>query len=222
VSRAPLGPLATVPYDFDDEMIARTRSDFVSRVRVYQWPEVAVVIGRGGKQDLELNINNIADDGVTLFKRHGGGCSVVLDPGNLIVSVALPMPGLGGIKSAFTAVSDFMIASLSQCGVENVLQRGISDLVIGERKIGGSCVYRTKGLLYYSTTLLLAHDPDLVDRYLKHPPREPDYRHGRGHKKFMLSLKELYPDLETDPLNSMLESKLNSGLKDLEKLTKCT
>ena len=213
------GPLPTVPYDFDDEMMNRTRSDLVSRVRVYDWPDVAVVIGRGGKQHLELKTRNISADGITLYKRPGGGCSVVLDPGNLIVSVTLPMPGLGGIKTAFSAVSQFLIDSLSRCGVKDVQQRGVSDLTIGGRKIGGSCVYRTKGLLYYSTTLLLDHDNTLVDRYLTYPPREPDYRIGREHNKFMLSLKEMYSDLDLKSFKGLLDNELNTNLSDLKKLT---
>ncbi len=216
------GQLVTVPYDFDDELISRTRSDLVSRVRVYGWPDVAVVIGRGGKQDLELMTDSIADDGITLYKRHGGGCSVVLDPGNLIVAAALPIAGLGGIKSAFSAVSCWLISCLSRCGVTNVQQRGVSDLVIDDRKIGGSCVYRTKGLLYYSSTLLVDHRQDLVDRYLKHPPREPYYRRGREHKKFMVSLKELGLVSHSNQWNSLLDNELQSGLPDLAKSTNCT
>ncbi len=222
MSRSMNDSLTTVPFDFDDEMIARTRSDLVSRVRVYQWPDVAVVIGRGGKQDLELNTRNIAADGIPLYKRHGGGCSVVLDPGNLIISVALPLPGLGGIKSAFSAVSNYLIASLDQCGVKNVTQCGVSDLVINNRKIGGSCVYRTKGLLYYSTTLLLDHNSDLVDRYLRHPPREPDYRKGRTHDKFMLSLKNHGIVMDEKHLNIILNNKLTQNLPILSKETKCS
>ena len=75
-------------------MIEETRGDGQPRVRVYPWQGVAVVIGRGGKQELELDTTEIARAGVPLYKRPGGGCAVVLDPGNIIVSVTLPMPGL--------------------------------------------------------------------------------------------------------------------------------
>jgi lipoate---protein ligase len=207
--------LVTEPFDFDDHIMSRTRSDQITRVRVYEWPDVSVVIGRGGKQDLELIPQNIVNDGVKLYKRPGGGCSVVLDPGNLVVSVAVAMPGLGGIKSAFSAVSEWIIGCLFRCGVPGVTQHGVSDLVIGERKIGGSCIYRTKGLLYYSTTLLVNHDPEHVGRYLKHPPREPEYRRGRPHHEFMVSLREL--GLAEDPgtLRPILVQELNSNIEQL-------
>ena len=207
--------LPTVPYDIDDEMIARTRDDGFPRVRVYDLADVSVVIGRGGHQDLELNTARIAADGVTLFKRAGGGCSVVLDPGNLIISVAAPVPGIGGIKSSFAAISDWLITALAACGVPGVRQRGISDLAIGEKKIGGSCMYRTRDLVYYSTTLLLEPDLDLVSRYLLHPPREPDYRAGRSHRYFMGSLKAMHLPPGDADLAYRLHIMLNLRLEEL-------
>jgi len=207
--------LPTLPYDLDDDLIARTRHDNQPRVRVYRFDHVAVVIGRGGHQDRELRTGNIAADGVPLYKRPGGGCSVVLDPGNVIVSLALPLPGIGRIKSTFTAVSDWIIASLAECGVPHVIQRGVSDLTMNDQKIGGSCVYRTRGLLYYTTTLLCAPDLPLVNRYLMHPPREPDYRQRRPHDQFMGSLAALCDmDLAGD-FTAKLKLQLDSNLPSL-------
>ncbi len=213
--------LETVPFDFDDELISRTQCDKTPRVRVYQWQETSVVIGRGGRQELELKIKNIAADRVMLYKRPGGGCSVVLDPGNVIISVALPLPGLGNIKSTFAQIGSWLRTSLARCGIPNVVQRGVSDLAVGDRKIGGSCVYRTKGLLYYSTTLLVDHDPELVDRYLKHPPREPEYRQLRPHAQFMASLNELGVIPVSDSWPIVLRQELESGLDQLAQITGC-
>jgi lipoate-protein ligase A len=212
--------LETVPYDLDDDMLARTRDDQQPRVHVYQPPALAVVIGRGGKQELELEREAIAADGVTLYKRPGGGCAVVLDSGNLVVSVALGLPGIGHIKSTFTAVGDWVIAGLEACGVPGVEQLGVSDLVIDDLKIGGSCVYRTRGLFYYSTTLLVDPDLDLVEKYLPQPPREPNYRNGRGHRAFMGSMKAM--GLVTDPteLNTRLQAALEDNLDDLAATTR--
>ena len=213
--------LETIPFDFDDDIITRTRCDKITRVHVYNWTDVSVVIGRGGKQDLELMKQNIIKDEITLYKRPGGGCSVVLDPGNLIISVALPLPGLAGIKSAFTALSRWLISALDHCGVPDVRQLGVSDLTIGNRKIGGSCVYRTKDLLYYSTTLLVNHEFGLVGRYLKHPPREPGYRAGRSHDRFMVSLKEMGLVNAPDRWQTDLEIELKKGINQLIEDTGC-
>lgn len=204
--------LPTIPYARDDALIEQTRGDGQPRVSVYRFDHTAVVIGRGGHQDLELHIQNIADDEVPLYKRPGGGCSVVLDPGNVIVSLVLPLPGIGHIKSAFGAISAWLIAALAACGVEDVVQRGVSDLAIADRKIGGSCVYRTRGLLYYSTTLLVEQNVPLVGRYLQHPPREPAYRKGRPHGQFMGSLVDLCGIHLNDQFLERLNYNLNNRL----------
>lgn len=210
--------LVTAPYDLDDDMLNRTRDDQKPRVCVYQ-PPVSVVIGRGGKQELELNREAIANDGITLYKRPGGGCAVVLDAGNLVVSVGLGLPGISHIKTTFEKVGDWVIEGLAECGVEGVEQRGVSDLALGEKKIGGSCVYRSRGLFYYSTTLLVDPDFDLVERYLPHPPREPEYREGRGHRAFMGSLRSM--DLVPDPtaFGPMFQNKLEGHLPVLTEQT---
>ena len=180
-------------FDWDDELIHETKLDGQPRAHVYRASQVAVVLGRGSQPDLEINVEAAKQDGIPVLRRRGGGCAVVLDTGNVIVSCALPLPGLGGTKAAFRMISDWLIDALGQTGVAHVRQAGISDLALGEHKIGGACIYRTKGLMYYTTTLLYQPDLDLVERYLKHPPREPDYRAGRTHTAFMGSLTDLLP-----------------------------
>ncbi len=172
-------------YDADEELIASVLRGEGPGVSVYACSDVAVVLGRGSKPHLELREDAIDADGVPVLRRRGGGCSVVLDPGNAVVSVALPQPGLAGIGCAFTRISEWLTDGLASAGVPGVLKRGVSDLALGDLKIGGSCIYRSRGLLYYSTTLLVDPDLALIERYLKHPPREPDYRGGRAHADFL-------------------------------------
>ncbi|MBE0565978.1 MAG: hypothetical protein IH621_08485 [Krumholzibacteria bacterium] len=181
--------LPTVPWDRDDALLEEVRRSGEPRAAAYPWDAPSVVIGRGGSQARELDRAALAADGVTLYRRPGGGCAVVLDAGNAILSLGLPMPGIGGITGAFAAASAWVAAALARCGLPGVEQRGVSDLVLDDRKIGGSCIWRTRGLLYYSTTLLVDPDLDLVERWLPHPPREPDYRRGRPHRAFMGSLR---------------------------------
>lgn len=173
-------------YDADDDLLAAGRPC----VRVSQPSRIEVVLGSGSKPHLELDIRNCLDHQIVMSRRAGGGCSVVLDSGNLVVSVVLPTEKLPGIRSSFNALSAWMIAGLAACGVDGVQQRGTSDLTLDDRKIGGSCIYKPRAVLYYSTTLLVSADLALMDRYLKHPPREPDYRAGRAHREFVMNLGE--------------------------------
>jgi len=185
--------IAIQDFDWDDDLIDATLRDGQTHARVCRPSQVAVVLGRGSRPKIEVDVEAVQRDRVPLLRRRGGGCSVVLDPGNVIVSCALPLPGFGGTSRAFGTISDWVINALDQTGVPAVHQSGISDLALGERKIGGACIYRTKGLLYYTTTLLFQPDVDLVERYLKHPPREPGYRAGRAHRAFMGALANRLP-----------------------------
>jgi len=191
------------PYDQDDDLIAAVREDGQPHLSVYPYPEVAVILGRGGKPTIELRSDTICADCVPILRRAGGGCAVVLDPGNVIVSVVLPLPGIGGVKTAFRWLSDRLIDGLASLGVPEVKQRGISDLALGDRKIGGSCIYRTRGLLYYSATLLVSPNIDLVERYLQHPPREPGYRKRRPHREFMGQLLDHLDGINSNGINTV-------------------
>jgi lipoate-protein ligase A len=183
-------------WDHDEELIADVGADFAPRGRAYTWPPadapgVAIVVGRGGDPAVEVDLDAARADGVPVRRRRGGGCAVVLDPGNVIVSLVLPLAGVGGITGTFTAISAWLIETLARCGLTGLRQEGTSDLALAGRKVGGSCLWRTRGLVYYSTTLLVAPDLALVGRYLPHPPREPAYRAGRPHRDFMGALRDL-------------------------------
>ncbi len=201
--------LTLQPYARDASLIAAAHRHLRPSHEVYAHPGVAVVLGRGSRPARELLIPNILADGTPVMQRAGGGCAVVLDPGNVIVSVAWPLPGIGEIRTAFRRISDWVIAGLDAIGVTGVKQRGVSDLALGDRKIGGACIYRTRGMLYYSTTLLVAPDLNLVSRYLQHPPREPAYRRGRSHCDFMgklgTALENTGPAAVTAKLKAALE-----------------
>ena len=178
------------PYGFDDNIIEATRRDGRARLRVYRPKRVMVVLGRGSKLDVEIHRDACTDDGVPLYRRRGGGCSVVLDPGNVVVSVTLRAEGIGGNQRHFYTLSNWLIEALSRIDVPSIRQDGISDLIIGSRKVAGACMYRSKGLLFYSASLLVEADVTLMERYLRHPPREPTYRQGRSHSDFVTTFSK--------------------------------
>ena len=129
--RDPFAPPITGPYDLDEHLVTAARADGSPRVAVYLYPETAVVIGNGGDPEVETRPDLIRADGVPFLRRRGGGCAVVLDPGNLIVSLAAPAPGIGGITTAFAEISQWVIDGLAACGI-----KGDQQPVPGDRKPG--------------------------------------------------------------------------------------
>ena len=172
-------------YDEDESLLRAVIDDGQPRLSIYQPSKSAVILGRGSNPERELNLDHCLADRVPLLRRRGGGCAVFIDPGNVIVSIALPAAGINHTHQYFDLLTDWLLDGLEVMGYHGIYRDGISDLVLGHRKIAGSCVYRTKGLLYYSATLLVASDFGKIERYLKHPPREPAYRQGRIHREFL-------------------------------------
>ncbi|MDP6669360.1 MAG: hypothetical protein QF492_05600, partial [Candidatus Krumholzibacteria bacterium] len=162
--------------------------------------DLSLVLGRGSIAELEILPEIASRDGIPLYRRMGGGCSVVLDPGNLILSLAIPLPGVLGVRDIFDAITKWVIEGLDELGIPEVEKSGSSDLSLKGKKVGGSCVYRPRDFFYYSTTLLFAPPIEASERYLTHPPREPEYRDGRSHTDFLGSLPgnaaEMLPRLQ--------------------------
>ncbi|MDP8239782.1 MAG: hypothetical protein P9X24_11895 [Candidatus Hatepunaea meridiana] len=175
-------------YDFDNDLIETVRQTREPGLKVYQPAGTAVVLGRGSDPNKEINYDACLTEGVTVYQRPGGGCTVVLDTGNVIVSVVLPIEGFSNNRLYFNKLSQWLIDKLEQIGIPGVYQESVSDLVYNGKKFCGSCIQRNKDYLYYSTTLLVEPQVQIMERYLTYPPREPEYRNGRSHTEFVGSL----------------------------------
>ncbi len=204
-------PLSITPYSTDDALLATTRTDGQDRVSVIRPPSTAVVLGRSSKPSVELYTEPCLADGIPLHRRRGGGCSVVLDPGNVVVVAAVTVTETHrGLQLAehFDRLSAWLIGGLAEAGVQDVTRRDVSDLCLGHRKIGGACMFRGRGLLLYSVSLLVEPDLRLMDRYLRHPPREPTYRRGRTHTDFVTTVGE-HASVTTEQLTASLQAVLD-------------
>ncbi|MFH1010121.1 MAG: hypothetical protein V1784_02665 [bacterium] len=199
-------------YDYDDDMIQALCDDRRPRWRVYHLHRPIVVLGRGSNPCTELHLDACKEDGIPLFRRQGGGCAVIVDPGNVIVSVVLPMNGIAGHRPYFDRLSEWLLDGLRKIGFADVHRAGISDLAIQDRKVAGSCIYCSRDLLYFSATLLVAPRVEFMERYLKHPLREPDYRRGRTHSDFVGMLSDGKSEGEVEKFTAALREALRQTL----------
>jgi lipoate-protein ligase A len=180
--------------------------------RVWIPERAEIVLGRASRMDVELNVEAVQADGVPVLRRRGGGCAVLLDPGNLIVQAAMPVSAPGDLKKRFDAFTDWLIAGLAACGHDGISRQGISDLARGDRKLAGSALYVSRRVLYYACSLLVAPRLDLMTRYLAHPPREPDYRRSRVHADFVEGLQPEASRADIDRLSKDLFESLKTRM----------
>jgi lipoate-protein ligase A len=87
---------------------------------------------------------------------------------------------------------------------------GTCDLVVDARKVSGNSLRCRREWLLYHGTLLLDMDLRLLDQFLLHPPREPEYRQGRQHTEFVANL-----GLQAEPLAGELARVWGAQAHDL-------
>ena len=155
---------------------------------IYEGHRVEVVLGRSSKIEEDVMVETCADDGIPLSRRRGGGGTVILSPGILILSIAGRSTLQYHLREHMNAVNRIIVDTLEQLGVDSPVIRGISDITLGMKKILGSSLYRRKDLVLYQGSLLVNPDLSLMKRYLKQPRKQPAYRKDRSHEDFVTSL----------------------------------
>jgi lipoate-protein ligase A len=159
-------------------------------LRVWEWPQLAVVLGSGCKIADDVDTQACAKDGVPILRRSSGGGTVLLGRGCLLFSLvldsekALPLRDLR--RSYAYILSRVTRALLPEAAGAEVC--GVSDLAIGGRKFSGNAQQRKQRFILHHGSLLYAFDTAVLARYLLPPPRQPEYRAGRPHTEFLINL----------------------------------
>jgi lipoate---protein ligase len=161
---------------------------------------VSVVLSSSNKAEIETSVPEVQRQNVRLLRRKGGGGTVVLSPGCLVLTLAFYAKDIYSNTTYFNAINNLWSDSLASLGLHGVVTLGISDLAINGKKIGGTSLFRRKHLLVYQGSLLV--DPNFaeIESLLAHPSREPDYRAGRSHLDFLTSTKAEGCDLTAQQL----------------------
>lgn len=171
-------------------------------LRNYVVNETCVVLGRSNKAELECNLDHTSADGIPILKRAGGGGTVLLYSGCAIVSLGLWLDHPFNNQYFFEQINDSVASSVNDIlnQTQPIRQRGISDLAVGDRKIAGTSMFRSKGYLLYQASIIVDLDIQLIERYLAHPSSEPDYRRGKSHRDFLAGLSEFDVNLSSQKL----------------------
>jgi lipoate-protein ligase A len=179
---------------------------------LYEPEGISVVLGAGRPAEGDAYLERAAEERVPVWRRKGGGGTVVLSPGQAVLALVTEVSSPFRNREYACEIGGWCIRALERLGVSGVERRGVSDLAIRERKILGSSIYRSKLILFYQASLLVCPEMSLFSRYLRYPSRVPEYRQGRSHEEFCTSLRAEGYGLRVsevlDALRSVVEGEL--------------
>lgn len=178
----------------DDDILGRCEERLALVCFVPETP--MVVLGASNAAQSEVHEKHCQDDDVPVLKRYGGGGTVLLYSGSIVVSLGTWVRQHYQNKLYFRALNQAVIDALATRWpkLEDLGQNGLSDITYGNKKVAGTSLFRSRNYLLYQASILADLDVAAIGRYLKHPTKEPDYRGKRDHKAFLTSLGEIVPD----------------------------
>lgn len=179
-------------------------------VLTYDQDTCEIVHGPSCNVKKEIEVNSCIEDGVPVIERRGGGGTVVLSKG-MCITIAVGHRADRNALPIFNAIHSGMISLLEANGINGLQQQGISDITIDNKKILGSSLYlgTNPPLFYYQSCLMVCSDISLLGRYLKHPPREPQYRNNRVHSAFCTTLHQAGYNMPTEMISSIFRDHLD-------------
>ncbi|MBU1084498.1 MAG: lipoate--protein ligase family protein [Candidatus Omnitrophica bacterium] len=186
-------------------------------LRLWESCEYFVVLGRAGKLLDECFDGKCAEDGIKIIRRVSGGGTVLQGPGCVNFSLILSYgrdEKYGDIMSSYGAILGRIAGGFSAKGVK-LEYMPISDLALSGNKVSGNAQARKKSFFLHHGTFLSSFDTDKVKRYLKHPPKEPAYRKGRGHDNFMGDIGIPVSEVK-EILMKTFEADIPSGFDDTD------
>lgn len=159
-------------------------------LRIWEWRQLAVVMGVSGKTEIDVHEDACAKAGVPILRRASGGGTVLLGPGCLLFSLVLAYdrhPDLFDVKASYRWILNRFLDALP-LSRERLAVDGASDMTFDGLKFSGNAQRRKRRHLLQHGTILYDADLSLVPRFLKEPPRQPEYRARRTHSEFIRNL----------------------------------
>lgn len=168
--------------------------------RFFETKRKVVVLSSSNKAETEANVAFCEKENIPIIRRKGGGGTVVLGPGCLVLTFAFYAKDVFGNSKYFNMINELWIQSIQPYVPVTLLQNGISDICAGKKKIAGTSIFRKKHLLVYQGSMLVDMNLEFMSQVLSHPSKEPEYRQGRPHTEFLTTLKQLDCTISSDEL----------------------
>jgi lipoate-protein ligase A len=195
----------------DDHILAQHEKSLV--VHNFVPSSTVVVLGSSNVIDVEVNKDFCNEQQIPVLKRYGGGGTVVLYSGCIVVSAGMWVRQHFQNQEYFQRINQVVIDILGEMNpvLKELNQRGLSDISFKGKKIAGTSLFRSRNYLLYQASIVVEPDLALINACLMHPSKEPDYRQGRSHSDFMTSLFDIC-GLKPDDVLRQFDSRISGGL----------
>jgi lipoate-protein ligase A len=171
-------------------LIGLDRGEVPPCLRLWDPPSLMVVVGRSNRVEDEVHVDRCRSDGVPILRRCSGGGTVLLGPGCLAFSLLLPVDPQQQAPAIDVAIREIMsrLTKGLADAVPGIAHQGISDLTVAGQKVSGNAQrWMRRGLLHHGT-LLYDFPAGPIERYLRQPRLQPEYRQHRPHPEFVTNL----------------------------------
>jgi lipoate-protein ligase A len=201
----------------DDQVLAQHQEKLV--VHNFVPTSTMVVLGSSNNPDIEVNQKYCTEQMIPILKRYGGGGTVVLYGGCVVISAGMWVRQHFQNHDYFQRINQVVIDTLGTLNpvLIELNQKGLSDISFKGQKIAGTSLFRSRNYLLYQASLVVEPDLPLINACLLHPSKEPDYRQGRSHNEFMTSLFDICGQRSNEVLQQFdkhLDAALRKGLGD--------
>ena len=159
-------------------------------MRFWESPTYFVALGYTNRAETEANLAACAAENVPILRRVSGGGTVLQGPGCLNYALIHPIaPGETlNVEATNKLVMETQRAAFEKLLGKNVIVAGHTDLATGNLKFSGNAQRRKSRNFLFHGTILLDFDLELVQRLLRAPSKEPEYRAHRSHRDFIRNL----------------------------------
>ena len=159
-------------------------------LRFWESPVYFVALGYTNRIEVEADVPACAAANVPILRRVSGGGTVMQGPGCLNYALVHPIaPGQTlNVEATNTMVMETQRAAFESLLGERVIVAGHTDLATGNLKFSGNAQRRKARYFLFHGTILLDFDLDVVQRLLRPPSKEPNYRARRAHRDFIRNL----------------------------------
>lgn len=169
------------------------QKDFFQRDIIDIWiPEIPmIVLGRFCNEEDDIKEAAYAD-GIETIRRPGGGGTVFLDSGVLIVEIAFKEELERKFNYYFETFNQMIVESFRKQKIYLESENEFYDITSKDKKVAGVSIAKRKDKIIYGVSIILKKNTiSRIEGYLRYPKKQPIYRKQREHSEFLCSIEQI-------------------------------